>query len=89
MDPFEENVNESDEFEIELDDDNVEEATNVGGFANQNSTAKSHVPNSNGRAARNQSKGGEYTSTQNLVTVVNKWNLSSVKQIKFLLKTNN
>ena len=64
MDPFEENVNESDEFEIELDDDNVEEATNVGGFANQNSTAKSHVPNSNGRAARNQSKGGEYTSTQ-------------------------
>lgn len=63
MNPFEENVNENDEFEIEVDD-NVEEATNVGGFANQNSTAKSHVPNSDGRAARNQSKGGEYTSTQ-------------------------
>lgn len=64
MNPFEENVNEGDEFEIELDDENVEEATNVGGFAVQNTTAKSHVPNSNGRAARNQSKGGEYTSTQ-------------------------
>lgn len=68
MDPFGDNVNESDgdmEFELELDDDdNVEEATNVGGYAAQNSTTKSHVPNSNGRAARNQSKGGEYTSTQ-------------------------
>lgn len=64
MDPFDEKVNEGDEVEIELDDEPVAEATNVGGFAAQNSTAKSHVPNSDGRSARNQSKGGEYTSTQ-------------------------
>ena len=36
----------------------VEEATNVGGFVQQNSTSKSHVPNSNGRNARSMSKGG-------------------------------
>lgn len=67
MDPFDNKVNENDEeteFELEVDEEPVEEATNVGGFAAQNSTAKSHVPNSNGRSARNQSKGGEYTSTQ-------------------------
>jgi hypothetical protein len=68
MNPFEDKVNESDsdnDFEIEVEDDEkVEEATNVGGYAVQNSTAKSHVPNSDGRSARNQSKGGEYTSTQ-------------------------
>lgn len=64
MDPFDNKVNEGDEIEVELEDEPVEEATNVGGFAMQNSTAKSHVPNSDGRSARNQSKGGEYTSTQ-------------------------
>lgn len=64
MDPFDNKVNEGDEIEVELEDEPVEEATNVGGFAAQNSTAKSHVPNSDGRSARNQSKGGEYTSTQ-------------------------
>ena len=37
----------------------VEEATNVGGFVQQNSTSKSHVPNSNGRNARSMSKGGK------------------------------
>ena len=36
----------------------VEEATNVGGFVQQNTTSKSHVPNSNGRNARNASKFG-------------------------------
>lgn len=58
-------------FEITLNDDVVdcddemeneepiEEATNVGGFVQQNSTSKSHVPNSNGRKARNMSKDGE------------------------------
>lgn len=64
MDPFDNKVNEGDEIEVELEDEPVEEATNVGGFAMQNSTTKSHVPNSDGRSARNQSKGGEYTSTQ-------------------------
>ena len=37
----------------------VEEATNVGGFVQQNTTSKSHVPNSNGRSARSASKGGK------------------------------
>ena len=36
----------------------VDEATNVGGFVQQNTTSKSHVPNSNGRNARSMSKGG-------------------------------
>ncbi len=46
--------------DIYTDEDNiVDEATNVGGFVQQNSTSKSHVPNSNGRKARNMSKGGE------------------------------
>lgn len=40
------------------EDDELEEATNVGGFVQQNSTSKSHVPNSSGRNARNASKGG-------------------------------
>lgn len=51
--PFGETVNEEDDFS-----ENFDEATNVGGFVQQNSTAKSHVPNSNGRNARNMSKGG-------------------------------
>lgn len=46
------------------DENDVEEATNVGGFVQQNSTSKSHVPNSIGRSARNRSKGGEYRGTQ-------------------------
>ena len=43
----------------EVSDAPVEEATNVGGFVQQNSTSKSHVPNSNGRSARSASKGGK------------------------------
>ena len=39
-------------------EETMEEATNVGGFVQQNSTSKSHVPNSSGRKARNMSKGG-------------------------------
>jgi hypothetical protein len=52
-------------FEITLNDEveePMEEATNVGGFVQQNSTCKSHVPNSSGRFARNMSKGGEKKS---------------------------
>ena len=37
----------------------MEEATNVGGFVQQNTTSKSHVPTSNGRSARSASKGGK------------------------------
>ena len=52
-------------FEITLNDEVVEdempvdEATNVGGFVQQNSTSKSHVPTSSGRRARNMSQGGD------------------------------
>lgn len=65
--PFDKNVKEGEEVTdetIDEEDDSVEEATNVGGFVQQNTTSKSHVPNSNGRNARNQSKGGDYTGTQ-------------------------
>lgn len=54
--PFEKKVNEEEDEEIVVD-----EATNVGGFVQQNSTSKSHVPNSNGRKARNSSVGGVKT----------------------------
>lgn len=51
-------------FEITLNDEEIpmDEATNVGGFVQQNSNSKSHVPNSSGRKARNMSKGGEKVS---------------------------
>lgn len=44
---------------FDSDEDTFEEATNVGGFVQQNSVSKSHVSNSNGRSARSMSKGGE------------------------------
>lgn len=47
------------EEEIFDDEYPMEEATNVGGFVQQNTTSKSHVPNSNGRNARSASKGGK------------------------------
>ena len=37
----------------------IEEGTNVGGFVQQNTASKSHVPNSNGRSARNASIAGK------------------------------
>ena len=49
------------EEEEDIDFDTMEEGTNVGGFVQQNSTSKSHVPNSNGRSARSMSKGGKRT----------------------------
>lgn len=45
------------------EDENVEEGTNVGGFVQQNSTSKSHVPNSSGRSARNASVAGVHTKS--------------------------
>ena len=56
--PFEKTVTEEDEMNEEQP---VEEATNVGGFVQQNSTSKSHIPNSNGRKARNSSVAGVKT----------------------------
>ena len=52
-------VEEQYDFEVLEDSDGLTEATNVGGFVQQNSTSKSHVPNSNGRKARSMSKGGK------------------------------
>ncbi len=55
--PFEKTVKE----EEVTDEQTVEEATNVGGFVQQNSTSKSHIPSSNGRKARNSSVAGVKT----------------------------
>lgn len=64
MKPFDEadETNEGEE-KINEEDEQVEEATNVGGFVQQNSTSKSHVPNSSGRDARNASVAGQKTKT--------------------------
>lgn len=52
-------------FEVDMfdedDDSQIEEGTNVGGYVQQNSVSKSHIPTSNGRKARNSSKGGKKT----------------------------
>lgn len=56
--PFDKTVKEE---EMMDDEQTVEEATNVGGFVQQNSVSKSHVPNSNGRKARNSSIAGVKT----------------------------
>lgn len=45
------------------EDEQVEEGTNVGGFVQQNTTSKSHVPNSSGRSARNASIAGKKVKT--------------------------
>ena len=78
--PFDKNVSEEDE----IGEEPMEEATNVGGFVQQNSVSKSHIPNSNGRKARNSSVAGvktkgtadpRYSSTTNeskMMTKVNK-----------------
>lgn len=55
--PFDKNVSEEDE----MGEEPMEEATNVGGFVQQNSVSKSHIPNSNGRKARNSSVAGVKT----------------------------
>ena len=62
-DPFIEVELEDESDPDEETDSDIEEGTNVGGYVQQNSTSKSHVPNSSSRFARNQSRGGEYDST--------------------------
>lgn len=57
MKPFKESA------EKEEDEENMEEGTNVGGFVQQNSTSKSHVPNSSGRSARNASVAGVHVKS--------------------------
>lgn len=59
--PFDNAIKESDETPVITGDDSdvaVDEATNVGGFVQQNSTTMSHIPNSSGRKARNAHKEG-------------------------------
>lgn len=46
-----------------VEEEPMEEGTNVGGYVQQNSTSKSHVPNSNGRKARNSSVAGVKTKS--------------------------
>jgi hypothetical protein len=58
--PFEKPVQECGDPTVNEEDETVEEATNVGGFVQQNSTSKSHVPNSSGRKARNASVAGTH-----------------------------
>ena len=83
--------------EEQVDEVPMEEATNVGGFVQQNSTSKSHVPNSNGRDARNASKGGvkvkgtaqpRYTSATNENKMMAKVNniLKENEQLKAALE---
>lgn len=64
MKPFdEEDETKEDEDNINEEDEQVEEGTNVGGFVQQNTTSKSHVPNSSGRSARNASIAGKKVKT--------------------------
>lgn len=64
MKPFdEEDETKEDEDNINEEDEQVEEGTNVGGFVQQNTTSKSHVPNSSGRSARNASIAGKKIKT--------------------------
>lgn len=46
---------------LQEEEEMMDEGTNVGGFVQQNSTSKSHIPNSNGRKARNSSVNGSKT----------------------------
>lgn len=70
-------------------EETMEEATNVGGFVQQNSTSKSHVPNSNGRKARNMSKGGVKASSTSEPRYSNATNESKMMaKVEKILKEN-
>ncbi len=85
--PFETKVNEEDAENME--ETPVEEATNVGGFVQQNSTSKSHIPNSNGRKARNSSVAGVKTKGTTEPRYANATNESKmVKKVNQILKEN-
>lgn len=61
--PWPGNAGDMSPFKESKEEENMEEATNVGGFVQQNSTSKSHVPNSKGRDARNASVAGVHTKS--------------------------
>lgn len=64
----------------------MEEGTNVGGFVQQNSTSKSHIPNSSGRKARNARFGTQEPRYTKIAANENKAMVNKVNQI---LKENN
>lgn len=90
--PFEKKVNEEDAENTSAEDveETMEEATNVGGFVQQNSTSKSHVPNSNGRKARNSSVGGVKTKSTSQPRYSNATNESKrmIEKVNKILKEN-
>lgn len=63
MKPFDEEDETKEDDETITEEDEIEEGTNVGGFVQQNSTSKSHVPNSSGRSARNASIAGKHVKS--------------------------
>ena len=94
--PFTENEDMDDVLIDECGDTEIEEGTNVGGFVQQNSTSKSHIPNSNGRKARNSSVAGtktkgtttpRYSATNEGKAMLNKVNsiLKENKELKSAL----
>ena len=82
--PYEIKVNEEDEAVTEEQEETVDEATNVGGFVQQNSTSKSHVPNSNGRKARNSSVAGVKTKS----TSEPRYDKANTNESKMVAKVN-
>ena len=67
--------------EEDIDGNDLEEATNVGGFVQQNSVSKSHIPNSNGRKARNSSVAGKKTKDTSEPRYSSSVTAESVKKI--------
>lgn len=89
--PFDKKVNEEDEANVSEEvEEPMEEATNVGGFVQQNSTSKSHVPNSNGRKARNSSIAGVKTKSTSQPRYSNATNESKkmIDKVNKILKEN-
>lgn len=67
--------------EEEVDGADLEEATNVGGFVQQNTVSKSHIPNSNGRKARNASVAGKKEKSTSEPRYSGSMTAESVKKI--------
>lgn len=76
----------------EEEDIEMDEGTNVGGFVQQNSTSKSHIPNSNGRKARNSSVAGvktKSTSTPRYAQATNEAKIAKImKKANTILREN-
>lgn len=86
--PFTENEEFDEALIDECGDMEIEEATNVGGFVQQNSTSKSHIPNSNGRKARNSSVAGQKTKNTTNPRYSTNEAKSMMKKVNTILKEN-